>query len=273
MGIVGCGAIGTALAQAIEHDYAKTARLVALSDAMRPHAHRLQRLLRSRPPIVSLPALIRRSDLVIEAASGAAASRVARLALAKHRDVLVMSSGGLLADPSWQRAVRRSQGRLYVPSGALCGVDGVKALAVGTMTRVRLTTREPPRALAAAPYVRMKRLRLSGLRRPRVLFTGSPRQAVAGFPQNANVAATLVLACLGRRGVKAAPRLRPTIRIIADPAIRTNRHELEVEGDCGRMICRAESRPSRTNPKTSELAIRSALATLDQIFQPVRIGT
>jgi aspartate dehydrogenase len=265
VGVVGCGTIGSALAHAIEREHRRTARLVALHDRDRAQALTLQRTLRSRPPIVSLAALIRRSRLVIEAASGAIASEVARAALRANRDVLIMSTGGLLASRSWLPLVRSSRGRLYLPSGALAGLDGVKALAVGKIRRIRLTTRKPPSALAQAPGVRTKRLRLDRLRRPRLLFEGSPREVVRAFPQNTNVAATLSLAS----GTADAMR----VRVVADPTITTHRHEIEVEGDCGRIRCDIASRPSSRNPKTSEVAVRSALATLREILEPVRIGT
>jgi len=275
VGIVGCGTIGAALAHALERDYTKGARIVALADRVRAQALRLQQQLSSHPPIVSLRELIRRSQLVIEAASVSLAARAARLALASHRDVLIMSTGGLLADwDAWQRVATRSRGHLYVPSGALCGLDGVKAFAVGTIKRIRLTTRKPPAALAAAPFVKARRLNLTRLRRPKVLFEGSPTDAIRGFPQNTNVAATMALACLANGGLSSRHRsVKPMVRVVADPTIRVNMHELEVEGDCGRIGLQVASRPSARNPKTSELAIRSALATLRQLFSPVRIGT
>ena len=274
VGIVGCGAIGSALALAIERDHAKTAKVVALVDREHAKALTLQRRLASHPPIVSLLELIRRSRLVIEAATVSVTPRVVRLALAANRDVLVMSTGGLLANSaSWQRLAQRSRGRLHIPSGALCGVDGIKAMAVGTITRIRLTTRKPPRALASSPFVQAHRLQLTRIRKPMVLFEGSPAQVIRAFPQNTNVAATLALASRGTTG--ASTRRRPTarVRVVADPSLRMNVHELEVQGDCGRISVRVESRPSRANPKTSELAIRSALATLKQLLTPVSIGT
>ena len=267
---MGCGAIGTALAAAIERDDAKRARVVALTDSDPRAATTLRRRLASRPAIVSLPELVRRSHLVIEAASGAVAGRVARLALASHRDVLIMSTGGLLTDPSWRRVVRRSRGRLVAPSGALAGIDGAKAMAVGAIRRVRLTTTKPPRALAGAPFVLAKRWDLARLRRRTILFEGPPAQVVKGFPQNANVAATLWLAS---GGLARGRRPSVTVRVVADPSARVNRHDLELQGDCGQIRCVVESRPSAKNPKTSELAIRSALAALEQLMTPIQIGT
>ena len=265
VGLIGCGTIGTQLALAVQRTFAHAARMTALHDRDRDAARSLQRRLTPRPPIVSLPALIKHSHLVVEAASVDAASRVVPLALRAGKDVFVMSVGGLLLNRAWRSLLQRSPGRIYIPSGALTGLDGVKAMAVGRIHRVSLTTSKPPKALAEAPYVRKKRMRLERLTRARVIFEGSPRQAVAAFPQNANVAAALTLAS-GSAGA------RVLLRVVADPLTRRNIHELDVEGDCGRIRCRIESVPS-ANPKTSELAVRSAVATLERIFGSVMLGT
>ena len=98
-----------------------------------------------------------------------------------------------------------------------------------------------------------------------MIFEGSPRQVVEGFPQNTNVAAALSLA-------SGLPDRLVRIQVVADPTIQRNVHELDVQGDCGRIWCRIESRPS-ANPKTSELAVRSAVATLHRIFDNISIGT
>ena len=265
VGLVGCGTIGSQLALALQRDYPHAARITALHDLDCTHALGLSRRLADHPPLVSLPTLIRKSQLVVEAASSEVVAEVVRRALRAHRSVFVMSVGGLLRDQTWRRLAQRSGGRVYVPSGALAALDGVKAIAVGHIRRISLTTRKPPRALASAPYVRHRRLRLERLTRPSVIFEGSPRAVVKAFPQNTNVAAALTLA-------SGASGARTRIRVVADPTIRVNVHELDVAGDCGRIRCRIESRPS-VNPKTSVLAVRSAIATLGRIFEAVQIGT
>ncbi len=263
IGLVGCGTIGRGVAVFIQREYAGRARVVALHDVQRSPAEALQRRLTPRPAIVPLSTLIRRSDIVVETASIEAAQRLVPQALRGRRSLVVMSTGGLLQHRAWRRLARSPERRVYIPSGALAGLDGVGALAMGPIRRAVLTSRKPPQALAAAPYVRRRGLRLTGLKRPRVLFDGSPQQAIRAFPQNANVAATLALA-LGPRG-------RARIRIIADPSLRTNVHELEVEGAAGRLQCRVESRPS-ANPKTSELAVYSAQLAVRRLLDPVVIG-
>lgn len=264
VGLVGCGAIGSRLALALQRHYPHAARITALHDKDPRPARALARRLHPRPPLTSLSRLIRTSHVVIEAASIDAARRLLPEALRANRTIVVMSVGALLRDSSWRRLARRSRGRIYVPSGALAGLDAVKAMAVGRIRRISLITRKPPRALASAPYVRRKGLRLERLRRPLTIFEGSPRRVVAAFPQNTNVAAAAALA--GR-----APG-RTRVRVVADPTIRRNVHELEVTGDCGRVQVRVESRPS-ANPRTSELAVRSAVATLGRLFDSVVIGT
>ena len=266
VGLVGCGTIGSRLALTVEHALKRYAKIVALHDVDQTHAHALQRRLASHPPIVSLPILIRRSQLVIEAASAHVVGDVVSRALRQHRNVLVMSIGGLLHDHRWQRLAAQSRGTVILPSGALAGLDGVKAMAVGgRLRRVWLTSSKPPQALTEAPYVRARGLHLDRLKRPRTIFEGSAREAVKAFPQNTNVAAALALAS----GVSDQ---RVRVRVVADPTIRFNRHEIEVAGDCGRLQCRIESRPS-ANPKTSEVAVRSAIAALERMFASVTVGT
>ena len=265
VGLVGCGTIGSQLAFALERRYNRWARLVALHDRDPARAAALQQQLRTPPPVRSLASLIHHAQLIVEAASADIALDVVRRALRAHKDVLVMSVGGLLPRQRWQPLVRRSRGRVYLPSGALVGLDGVKAMALGRVRRVALTSRKPPQALREAAYVRRRGIRLESLRAPRLIFEGSAEAAVKAFPQNVNVAATLTLASgLSGRAVR--------VNIVADPTIRRNRHEIEIEGDCGRLQAQVESRPSR-NPKTSELAIRSAIAMLGRILEPVMIGT
>lgn len=265
VGLVGCGTIGSQLARALQREFPRAARMTALHDIDRTHAAALTQRLHSHPPLVSLATLIRASQLVIEAASVDVARRVLEQSLRHRRDVFIMSVGALLRDRTWRARARRAGIRVYIPSGAVAGLDGVKAMAVGTITRASLTTRKPPQALAAAAYVQRRRLRLDRLTKPTVIFEGSPSSAVRAFPQNTNVAAALALS-------SGAAGRRVRIRVVADPTISRNIHELDVEGDCGRLHCRIESRPS-TNPRTSELAVRSAIATLRRIFDPISIGT
>ena len=155
--------------------------------------------------------------------------------------------------------------RVYIPSGALCGVDGLKSASVGRIDSVTLTTRKPPRGLEGAPYIKEKDIDLAGITGETVIFEGSVEDAIRGFPQNINVSAALSLAGLGAKKTR--------VKIVTSPSYTKNIHEVEIIGEAGRIFTRTENIPSKSNPKTSELAVFSAIATLSGITNTVRVGT
>jgi len=213
-----------------------------------------------------LSELVGASDLLVEAASKAAAPAIIRSALERSRDVLVMSVGGLLEHATELIGLAEKHGkRLYVPSGAIAGVDAIKGAMVGRVFKVTLTTRKPPHSLESAPYIVQKGIDLKPLEKPTVIFSGSAREAVPAFPANINVAAALSLAGLGAD--------KTEVRIIADPTTDKNTHEIEAEGDFGKLFVRMENVPSPTNPKTSYMAALSAIALLRRITAPLVVGT
>ncbi len=260
VGLVGCGAIGSYLAVSIQHRFSKSARLVGLHDTSPEAVKKLLKRLRKQIPPLPLLELVRRCDLLLEAASAGAVSQLLPLAIRHRKPVVVLSTGGLLKHPELLSEAARRGVPLYLPSGAVAGLDALKAHAIGRIKRVILTTRKPLAALAKAPG--MKRTRSLA---PRLVFRGTARQAAQGYPQNLNVAATLSLAGLGPDQTE--------VRVIADPQGRFNIHELEVVGEAGRLSTRVENLAMKENPKTSLLAAFSALALLKEILEPVRVGT
>jgi len=263
--LVGCGNIGSQLAREIQRRFRGRIRLIGVYDNQPRAGRRLARRLHPVVPVLSPHALFRRCDLLIEAASPRAVEELLPLAVRRRKSLLVLSSGGLLGKARWLRKARALGVPVHVPSGALAGLDAIKAAATGGLRSVTLTTRKPPRSLVGAPGIRRRRIRLEGLRRPRTVYEGPASRAVREFPENINVAATLSLAGLGA--------WRTRVRLIADPRVHTNIHEVEAVGRFGRLVARTENRPSRANPKTSELAVQSAVATLRQLVEPLRVGT
>jgi aspartate dehydrogenase len=265
VGVVGCGTIGGEICRAIDAGLVQ-ATLAGISDVDPAKAVSLARSLMTSVPVVPLAELIQASDLVVEAASRAAAPAIIRQALERSKDVVVMSVGGLLecADEMLQLAQRQGR-RLYVPSGAIAGLDAITGAMASRVFKVTLTTRKPPRGLEGAPYVVEKGIDLKTLREPTVIFSGSAREAVPAFPANVNVAAALSLAGIGPD--------KTEVRIIADPGCDKNIHEIEVEGDFGRLVTRMENVPSPHNPKTSYMAALSAIALLRRITASLVVGT
>jgi len=267
IGICGCGAIGSSLARAVLRDFRGKAALAALYDVDAAKAAALQKRLRVTGRVVKgLAGLIARSDLVVEASSAAVSGAIAEQALRRGRSVVVMSVGGLLHTMKKLTGIcRASGGRLYIPSGAIAGIDAVKAAAAGGIRSVTLVTTKHPRSFAGVAYVKAKGVDLDGIDRPTVIFSGSALRAVKAFPQNINVAAVLSLAGIGAS--------RTTVKIIASPLATKNIHEIIIESASGKVTTRTENTVHPENPKTSYLAVLSAVALLKEIVEPVRTGT
>lgn len=266
VGLVGCGTIGRELAYACQKRFADETTLEALADSDLSRAKKLQKALRPKPPILPLDVLVKRCDLVIEAASREAVPDVARKALSLGKDVMIMSAGGVLGrEKEIYELARRHRCCVYLPSGGVVGIDGLKAAHIGKIHRVTLTTRKPPQGFDDAPYVLRHGINLKNLKEERVLYEGDALRAVRGFPKNINVSAILSLAGIGAKRTK--------VRIIASPHMLVNIHEVYVVGDFGSFYTRTENFPAEQNPKTSRLAVLSAVATLERILKNIKLGT
>lgn len=268
VGIVGCGTIGEEICKAFDRGIIN-ATLTALSDRDLGSAQKMVDSLKHvKPKAMDVPELIEAVDLVVECASQSAVKEVVISALCKGKDTMIMSVGAL-TDEGLLRHIRelacKNNCRVYLPSGAIVGLDGLKSASVAKIDSVLLTTRKPPRSLEDAPYILQHNINLDTLKKATIIFEGNAEEAVKGFPANVNVAATLSLAGAGAKRTK--------VRIIADPALKRNVHEILVEGDFGKFETRVENVPSPGNPKTSYLAALSAIATLKKIVEPIQIGT
>ena len=265
IGIIGCGTIGAEIARACQDRLKAKMELAAVCDTDQKKAELFNRSLKKKAQILKMDELMRKVDLVIEAASAHISGDVLKRCIKINRDCLIMSVGGLLGKEELLESAKKKGVKIYIPSGALCGIDALKAASIGKIEGVTLTTRKPTKGLDGAPYLKEAGLDLSNIKRETAVFEGSAAEAVKGFPQNINVSATLSLAGLGAA--------RTLVRIITSPEYTKNIHELEITGDFGRIITRTENVPSKANPKTSTLAILSAIATLESIANSVRIGT
>jgi len=271
VGLIGCGAIGTVLARAIDKGQAGDTHLVMVYDSAVKKSQILVRKLTRKPMIAeNFEELIEREDidLIIEAASQGAVKEYASKVLRAGKDLMIMSVGALVDSELTNEIKRYAEGRgkrVYIPSGAIAGLDGVKAAVIGRVDHITLTTRKPPEGLEDAPYIKEKRIRLDMLKNPTIIYEGPALEACRLFPFNVNVAAALGLAGIGPEKTR--------VRIIANPTIKRNLHEIEVKGEFGEFKIHIENVPSVNNPKTSYLAALSAIATLRKITEPLLIGT
>jgi aspartate dehydrogenase len=262
IGIVGCGTIGQALLEAADAGKLSV-RVAGVTSRTETTAREFLATMRNPASYLPLGQLIAAADLIVEAAGGSIVPTLAKQVFAAGKDLMVISVGALLDYPEVMETARRTGCRLYLPSGAIAGLDGIKSACTGQITHVTMTTRKPPSGLEGAPHLVQNGISLAGLTEAKEVFSGTARQACQGFPANVNVSAAVSLAGIGPD--------RTRIRILAVPGLERNCHDIEIEGEFGRLHVQIENVPSE-NPKTGRLTALSIIRALQDATDPVRIG-
>ena len=264
VGLIGLGSMGSFVAREIMKGEIPGIRLLAAADIRPPSPGLLQELRQHSVSFVqSFEGLgdfpIR---LVIECANQKVVAESADFFLAKGMDLLLMSVGALVQGSLFSRLTCRAQEkgcRIYLPSGAIGAIDALQAAKLRGLDEVTLTTRKPPQSLSQVEGVD-----LENLKEPRVLYEGPASEAVVKFPQNVNVAATLSLAGLGPEKTR--------VRVVADPGVHQNIHEIHARGTFGSFEIRLANWPNPDNPKTSLLSCLSVVSLLKRIRETVQMG-
>jgi aspartate dehydrogenase len=252
VGIIGCGAIASVITNfALEGKLGVDLKFFYDQDMER--AENLSSKV-DGITVTNVNDMLDHVDLVIEAASQQAVGKIIPPILQRGKDVIIMSVGALIdldLKNRLDRIALANKSRIYTPSGAIVGLDGIKAASVGNITEVNLITRKSPESLGISTN------------KETVLYEGKASAAVRKFPMNMNVAATLSIAC----------NMETNVKIIADPEVQHNCHEVHVVGDFGELRTTTQNRSCDKNPKTSVLAAYSAIKLLKSLNENSRIGT
>ena len=269
IGLLGCGAIGTQIALAIDSGRIP-ATLTHVYDIEQSHAENLVSKLKQKPEVVANSHLLSSNavELVVEAASQDAIRNDAVSILQNKKDMLIMSTGALLDESIFEvisDACKDFGKTVYLPTGAIAGLDALKAVK-DELESVSLVTTKNPASLKGAPFFDDSDIDPDKISKPTVLFDGIAKDAVSLFPKNVNVAALLSLVGLGSK--------KTSVRIVADPNTNKNTHQINANGKFGDLSFTIENIPDSTNPKTSRLATLSAIELVRQICtKEVQIGT
>ncbi len=264
VGVGGLGAIGLAVARRLDAGI-EGLRLVAVAARDRDKARAGMADFVAPVPVVGLEELAARAEVVVECAPAAVFAAVAAPAIELGRILVPVSVGALLDRGDLVERARETGARIVVPSGALLGLDAVRAAAEGGIRRVTMVTRKPPGGLAGAPYLAEHGIDLTSLAEPLTVFEGSAGEGARGFPANVNVAAALSLAGIGPE--------RTRLEIWADPTVTRNTHTIEVEAEAARFTMTIENVPSEENPRTGRITPLSVIATLRRLTAPLVAGT
>lgn len=240
VGIIGCGAIGSLIAEAVEKGIVDCDELI-LYDCDTEKAERLQESLGTASIVVAnLDEMLRlHPTVIVEAASQEAAREYISAIVGNNIELIVMSVGALLDS-------QLKNSRIHTPSGAIGGLDAISSAALAGIKEAILTTRKNPMTLDMDNQ------------QEKLVYEGSALEAVRRFPKEMNVAATLALI---------TPPDRLLVRVISDPKTSRNTHEITVKWAHGDMFLRFANDPHPDNPKTSALAAWSAIKLLKDILE------
>jgi aspartate dehydrogenase len=272
IGLMGCGTIGTHLAMAVDSGRVANASVTGLFDIVDANARDLKTRLKSTPQVYdNFDRFVdSTADIVIESASQQAVKNFAKRIIESGKDLMVMSVGALadiqfLAELLELTPIKDGQSKIYVPSGAIAGIDAIRSVR-HTADSISITTKKSPKALAGAPFFTTRNVSLDNITKVTEIYKGSAVEAVKLFPANVNVAAVLSLAGIGVE--------KTMVRILADPEATTNQHEIVATGSFGEIKISVNNVTAPGNPKTSFLAVLSAIECLRSICEDgIRIGS
>ena len=249
IGVLGCGNIGHIIAK-----YRENFEIVALYDQVYPRALELAALSGGNAYQDFESFIASDFEYVVEAASVRAVRQYAEMVLSGEKHLILLSVGAL-ADPNFRedlvRIADESGRRIYIPSGAVAGLDNLKVGQISPIHRLLLRTTKSPESLGIRTSERC------------LVFQGKSHECIKEFPKNVNVSVALSLAA-GRDA---------DVELYADPSVERNIHEIEAEGEFGEIYIRVSNVPSPDNPATSYLAALSILTLLRNLEQPLVVGT
>ncbi|GAA1205349.1 aspartate dehydrogenase domain-containing protein [Prauserella alba] len=245
--VLGCGAIGGAVAHALAAGSVAGADLVGVvhADPVDPPGL----------PVIGFEEAIGCSDLVVECAGQPALRSYGPRVLRAGVDLLVVSTGALVDDELFTSLTEADGGKLSLSTGAIGGLDMVvAATGMGGLDRATLTTTKRAVSLIQPWMSEAEARRLTSAREPIELMRGSARTIASAFPKSANVAASLALAVGDWERVEAA--------VVADPNAELTSHVITAEGGAGSYRFEVRNHPSAETPTTSGVVPHAVLRAI-----------
>ncbi len=263
--IAGLGTIGLQVARVIDDDVIKGMHLAAVCSGSSEKAKRRMANFRNPPPVTSAEALAKGCDIVVECMPKKAFLHIAAPVLGAGRTLISVSGAAILAHPEIVDVARKNNCRIVLATGALLGLDAIRAAAEGRIHSVRIVTRKPPKSLLGAPYLDEHGIDVASFTKLTRVFKGSAAEGAMGFPANVNVAAAVGLAGLGAEAT--------ALEIWCDPSLDRNTHTIVVDADSARFEMKIEIVPSEENPRTGKITALSVIAALRAETAALRVGS
>ncbi|SLN69918.1 L-aspartate dehydrogenase [Roseovarius albus] len=265
IGIAGTGAIGAKVARALDQGDIPGFHLAGVAASSQARSDELNATLSKPAPFMSFGDLARECDWILECLPPAQFVDLARPVLSAGKTLIVLSCSQLLEHPNLISYAQEQGARIVVPSGAMLGLDALKAAAVGEIQSVVIETRKPVAGLIKAPYLAKAGIDLAGITEAVRVIEGSVTEVAREFPANVNVAAALSLAGIGPD--------RTRMEVWADSTLERNTHTVRVTSDSSDFTVAIQGRPSLDNPATGLITPLSVIALLRNQSATLQVGT
>lgn len=252
--VLGLGSIGLPVATALSHGEVPGLSLHSVAASTPDRARRKLALIGSDVPVIGLSEVEMMGEVVVECLPPALFAATASSVIASGRTLMAASVGGLLRHPEILRQAETGPGRIVIPSGALGGLDAVRAIARHPEAGIRLVSAKPVTGFEQSAYLTDRKIVLSDLTGRTCIFDGPAEEGVRHFPKNVNVVAALALAGIGPA--------RTRLSLWADPALTTNTHRVEARSPMTSFTAEIANLPDPENPKTSAITAHSLIAGL-----------
>lgn len=261
--VIGYGALGKILAEGIRSTLKDLYLVSGIWDVQMDTVRPAIEMAGFRPYESFDMLLADQPDFAVEIASGQAVREYGDAVL-NHRIPFIITSIGALADDELycrlQAAAQENHTKIYLPSGAIGGLDVLQTLTAMGNAAGRIENRKAPESLNGAPYLKGRML---SEEHPEEIFRGTAREAIAGFPKNVNVAVASALASVGVDQME--------VIIESCPGLTDNIHKVTIENDLAKAVIEISSSPDPVNPKSSTMTAWSIVALLKNLASPIEI--
>lgn len=261
VGLIGYGTIGKEIASHISEGRAGNVSVGAILTRSEYHA--------------ALPSILMTNnsdtffnqefDMIIEAAGHDALKAYGTKVLSLGTDLLLLSTGALADTELYEKMSQTAKAnacKIYIPSGAIAGLDRIASGTLGKIDEIKLVTSKPTKSWYGT--IAEEQVNLETIHKPHCLFAGSARDAAKLFPESVNAAATLSFAGIGLDNTK--------VEVFVDPTIQQNVHKIIAVGEFGKMELSIQNNPAKTNPKSSPIVAMSVAKVLRNLTKEIVVG-
>ena len=264
VGIVGFGSIGTEVAKALINGV-EDFSLYGITSRSKANAQERIDKLDKNIEIYDLDNLVDNCEIIIDCAPKEAFREIATKCINKQRKLITVSGSGMLDNLDLEKLAKNNNSQIILATGAILGLDALRAASESNINSVTMITRKPPNALTNAPYVINNNIQLNNLIEPKLIFKGSATDGAKAFPANVNVAAAVGLAGIGAD--------KTNLEIWADPNLKRNTHKVQVNSDSAVFEMSIQNVQTPENPGTGKITGLSVIACLRGLKSSFKIGT